>query len=196
MYGLKLVIVSWLQADILWITCLEELIHQKKQIGDFGLCFPQESSSNTIKISSRIESITRENIQKLITTCYPELEENFLQCLRKNNVPFQVSPEEDESKKCLGSLSSRRYLGDGESATKSSADKKSTKKSSKSSTIKSKDHKKAVYDAIAKTALVTFLAATLLFLCCCSCCRRGRVKQTDERPLLSMSLNDYSVGTY
>ncbi|KAJ1393147.1 Formin, FH2 domain [Sesbania bispinosa] len=37
--------------------------------------------------------------------------------------------------------------------------------------------------------------AALIFLCCCRCCGSGRVRQNDERPLLSMSMNDYSVGS-
>ncbi|GAU26361.1 hypothetical protein TSUD_101950 [Trifolium subterraneum] len=80
-------------AEILWILCMEDLIHVRKDIGDFGLCLPKESLSSNNEISTEIGSISRENMQKLISTCNPQLKENFLNCLRKNNVPFQ-----DESK--------------------------------------------------------------------------------------------------
>ncbi|KAG8365028.1 hypothetical protein BUALT_Bualt18G0060300 [Buddleja alternifolia] len=49
---------------------------------------------------------------------------------------------------------------------------------------------------VAVTASVTFVLAALFFLCCCLCCRAGSGRgRNDERPLLSLSLNDYSVGT-
>ncbi|XP_004487624.1 formin-like protein 5 isoform X2 [Cicer arietinum] len=202
---------------MLWITCMEDLTHVKKQIGDVG----------NNEINSEFGSITRENIQKLISTCNPQLKENYLNCLRKNIAPFQ-----DESNNLIvaygESVSSRRYLrrvfprhlaekqeeddnenkGDDdddddedekdsdESSKKdkngSDSDKSSKKKSSKS---KRRDREKAVQNAIAITALVTFIFAAFIFLCCCRCCGSGRVRQNDERPLLSMSMSDYSVGS-
>lgn len=61
---------------------------------------------------------------------------------------------------------------------------------------KKSNHEKTVVLAVVITALVTFVVAALLFLCCSRFCRNKRVKQNDERPLLRMSLSDFSVGTY
>jgi hypothetical protein len=164
---------------MLWITCKEALIHLRKDIGDLGLCIPKESPSSTNEISSEIKSIPREDIQKLISTCNPHLKQNFLNCLRKNDA-------------YVGSVSSRRYL---RHVSPRHLGEKKDKKKKKSKKDKSSDHKKNVTHAIAITALVTFIFAAFIFLCCCRCCGSGRVRQTDERPLLSMSKSDYSVGT-
>jgi hypothetical protein len=164
---------------MLWITCKEDLIHLRKDIGDLGLCIPKESPSSTNEISSEIRSISRKDIQKLISTCNPHLKQNFLNCLRKNDA-------------YVGSVSSRRYL---RHVSPRHLGEKKDKKKKKSKKDKSSDHKKNVTHAIAITALVTFIFAAFLFLCCCRCCGSGRVRQTDERPLLSMSKSDYSVGT-
>ncbi|TKY48992.1 Formin protein 5 [Spatholobus suberectus] len=202
-------------AEILWITCWEDLIHLKKEVGDVDLCLPRESYRSTNEISSEIGSIAREKIQKLINTCYPQLKENVLHCLTKNNFPFNVPKEEDDSKiwhaTYMGSLSSRRYLGhvlpqhisetqnkEDESPKKNNhksqgSNKKSNKKS-ESSGSEDKD-KKTSMTTMAIIILVTFLGAALLLLCCCRLCGNGQVSQNDERPLLSMSMNDYSVGS-
>lgn len=164
---------------MLWITCKEDLIHLRKDIGDLGLCIPKESPSSTNEISSEIRSISRKDIQKLISTCNPHLKQNFLNCLRKNDA-------------YVGSVSSRRYL---RHVSPRHLGEKKDKKKKKSKKDKSSDHKKNVTHAIAITALVTFIFAAFIFLCCCRCCGSGRVRQTDERPLLSMSKSDYSVGT-
>lgn len=55
--------------------------------------------------------------------------------------------------------------------------------------------RKPVVIAVVVTASVTFVVAALFFLCCCKVCgRRSGVRRNDERPLLSLSLSDYSVG--
>lgn len=191
---------------------MEDLIHVTKDIGDLGLCLQKESHSRTNEVTSEFRS-TRENIQNLISTCNPLLKENFLNCLRKNNVPFQdesknwnTAYEESGSSRRYPRRVSPRYLAekqdkDGGNDGSSKKDKsnndsdKSSKKKSNSSESKRKQHEKAVYNAVAMTAMVTFIFAACIFLCCCRCCGSGRVNQTDERPLLSMSRSDYSVGT-
>lgn len=58
------------------------------------------------------------------------------------------------------------------------------------------NHHNTVIIAVVVTAAVTFVAAALLFLCCSRFCRTGSGgRQNDERPLLSLSLSDYSVGS-
>ncbi|KAL5081757.1 hypothetical protein RYX36_010178 [Vicia faba] len=196
-------------AEILCTICMEDLIHVTKDIGDLGLCLPKESHSRTNEVTSEFRSTTREYIQNLISTCSPQLKENFLNCLRKHNVPFQ-----DQSKNWItayeGSGLSRRYLrrvsprylaekqdkdGSSKKDKSDNGSDKSSKKKSKSSDSKNKQHEKAVYNAMAMTAMVMFVIAACTFLCYCRCCGSGRVNQTDERPLLSMSRSDYSVGS-
>jgi hypothetical protein len=54
---------------------------------------------------------------------------------------------------------------------------------------------KTVVIAVVVTAGVTFVVAALFFLLCTKVCWRGPgARQNDERPLLSLSLSDYSVG--
>ncbi|XP_031404743.1 formin-like protein 5 [Punica granatum] len=61
---------------------------------------------------------------------------------------------------------------------------------------KEDSNKRAILIAVIVTASVTFLLATLLFLCYNKVCRgRSRRGQNDERPLLSLSMTDYSVGS-
>ncbi|PON55941.1 Formin, FH2 domain containing protein [Trema orientale] len=60
---------------------------------------------------------------------------------------------------------------------------------------KSKSHRSVVI-AVAVTASVTFVIVALLFLCCSGFCGTGsKVRRNDERPLLSLSLSDFSIGS-
>ncbi|XP_040986357.1 formin-like protein 5 [Juglans microcarpa x Juglans regia] len=55
---------------------------------------------------------------------------------------------------------------------------------------------KSVVIAVAVTASVTFVVVALFFLCYTKVCSKGsRARRNDERPLLSLSLNDFSVGS-
>ena len=57
--------------------------------------------------------------------------------------------------------------------------------------------RKPVVIAVIVTASVTFVVAALFFLCFCKVCRTGTAgRRNDERPLLSLSLSDYSVGRF
>ncbi|KAE9586297.1 hypothetical protein Lal_00000934 [Lupinus albus] len=177
-------------AKVLWTTCWEDLIRLKKEFGDLDLCLLLESSCSNNEISSEIGSIAQQNIQKLINTCHPQLKGIFLHCLRKNNLPLHVSGEDKES------LPSRRKLGyifHQHISELSNGASKNDPQSNKSKTkSKNSDHKKTVGTVVAITAVITFVFATLLFLCCCG---KGRVGQTDERPLLSLGMSDYSVAS-
>lgn len=58
-----------------------------------------------------------------------------------------------------------------------------------------RNNKKSVVLAVVITASVTLVLVALLFVCYQRVCRTGsRVGRNDERPLLSLSLSDYSVG--
>ncbi|ESQ43002.1 hypothetical protein EUTSA_v10012631mg [Eutrema salsugineum] len=58
------------------------------------------------------------------------------------------------------------------------------------------DHQKTIIIAVVVTAVSTFLLAALFFLCCTRVCGNGSGgRKNDERPLLSLSSSDYSVGS-
>ncbi|XP_062077835.1 formin-like protein 5 [Humulus lupulus] len=81
----------------------------------------------------------------------------------------------------------------GPPAENSSADPNSGSNVGKDKKSKSK---RSVVIAVAVTASVTFVIVALLFLCCGGYCGTGsKVRRNDERPLLSLSLSDFSIGS-
>ncbi|CAJ1956818.1 unnamed protein product [Sphenostylis stenocarpa] len=189
-------------AEVLRIVCWEELIRLKKEAGDFDLCLSKESDRNTNEFSSEIGSVARENIKKMINACDPQLKENVLNCMRKNNFPFHNLKEEDISKIWqaiyLGSFPSRRYLGQifpqhHVSDTPSKGHELHTSIKAQNSNSKNANSSSSG-TSIAIPIVGVLLVAILIFLCY-RFCGSGQVSQNDERPLLSMSMNDYSVGS-
>ncbi|KAI4321907.1 hypothetical protein MLD38_035234 [Melastoma candidum] len=61
-----------------------------------------------------------------------------------------------------------------------------------SSTSNKQSGQDNVMVAVVTTAVVTFLVAAILFLCCIRMCVNEHAGRNDERPLLSLSLSDYS----
>lgn len=77
--------------------------------------------------------------------------------------------------------------------------KKNGSKNSTSGSVspakRKEDHQKTIIIAVVVTAVSTFLFAALFFLCCTRVCGNGSGgRKNDERPLLSLSSSDYSVG--
>ncbi|KAF8092879.1 hypothetical protein N665_0399s0015 [Sinapis alba] len=65
-----------------------------------------------------------------------------------------------------------------------------------SSAKRKEEHEKTIIIAVVATAVSTFLLAALLFLCCTKVCGKGSGgRKNDERPLLSLSSSDHSVGS-
>lgn len=87
----------------------------------------------------------------------------------------------------FNNTSSQPTGGEGSSAAPDSV-------SNVQSNKKDSTHKKVVI-AVVVTAVSTFFIAALLFLCYRRCCGSRSVGRNDERPLLSLSLNDYSVAS-
>ncbi|CAN4117764.1 unnamed protein product [Withania somnifera] len=59
-----------------------------------------------------------------------------------------------------------------------------------------KSNTKTILVAVLVTASVTFIVVALFFICYCKVCGVGyRKGKNDERPLLSLSMSDYSVGS-
>ncbi|XP_073279263.1 formin-like protein 5 [Primulina huaijiensis] len=60
---------------------------------------------------------------------------------------------------------------------------------------KHKTSNRTVVVAVVVTAFVTFFIAAMFFLCCRKCGAGSRRGRNDERPLLSLSLSDYSIAS-
>ncbi|CAF1759823.1 hypothetical protein HID58_087747 [Brassica napus] len=69
-------------------------------------------------------------------------------------------------------------------------------KKTASSAKRKEEHEKTIIIAVVSTAVSTFLLAALLFLCCTRVCGKGAGgRKYDERPLLSLSSSEHSVGS-
>jgi len=179
---------------VLWIICWEDLIRLKKEVDDFSLCLPKESCRNSNEVNVEIGSVARENIQQMIHACYPQLKENVLKCFRKNNFPIHALGEEDSSKiwhaTYMVSPSSRRYLGQ---VSPQHLSETANKEHEIHISIKDQADAKGSGGGMAIPLVGAVVAVVLVILCCYLFCGSGQVSQNDERPLLSMSMND-SLG--
>ena len=90
-------------------------------------------------------------------------------------------------------LSRRRLSSDSSTASRNASTGRSLKAKTEE---KESDTQTTIIAAVVITASVTFIVAALLFICYSKFCRNGRVRKYDERPLLSLSMSDYSVGKY
>ncbi|KAL1325404.1 hypothetical protein HN51_035477 [Arachis hypogaea] len=78
--------------------------------------------------------------------------------------------------------------------TTSNADVSAPPSSDANKTEDKHSNKKTVVIAVVITALVTLIGAALLFMFCGRFSKIGQGRKNDERPLLSLSMSDYSVG--
>lgn len=180
-----------------------DLIQLKEEIGDLELCFPQESSSSCAnEISSEIQSLAQYNIQKLIDACHPQLKQIFLHCLRKNNLKHHgVYGDEDVNSNVWHAAyiktfhATRRNLGQlPQSISKPTGPGPTIKSYIRAQQPEGADKKSdstAIIAAAAASAAVTLVVVLLCVFCFC---RPGQVSRNDERPLLSMSRSDQSIG--
>ncbi|KAJ8534451.1 hypothetical protein K7X08_016179 [Anisodus acutangulus] len=91
--------------------------------------------------------------------------------------PFFPRDYNDSSKNSAPSSTSQNSTSDGQSN-------------------KRKSNTKTVLVAVLVTAAVTFIVVALFFICYCKVCGAGyRKGKNDERPLLSLSISDYSVAS-
>ncbi|GKV15724.1 hypothetical protein SLEP1_g26483 [Rubroshorea leprosula] len=225
-------------AELLWISCRQDLIDLKKAFEGPYLCLSEEMPSCSHVNNMKSHSLAKENIRKLIDVLYPQLKQTLLDCIRKKNLLDMVSGQESHPKiwypEYLESLflrhdALRRNLADNSIANEPTTSPASApapgpsglsppskpygaappkkpffppidsssgapvysgnsdSSSNAQETKENTNHK--IIIAVVVTAVVTFVAAALLFLCCF---RRSGGKRNDEKPLLSLSLSDYS----
>ncbi|KAK2434593.1 formin protein [Trifolium repens] len=249
-------------AKVLRTTCCEDFIHLKKEVYR-DLCLPLELFAGTNKLSSTIQPFAQADIQKLLNGCHPQIKENFLHCLRKNNLLFVSGEKDDDSKKwhvtntgylfstssiprrnqarvllqliseppssdpAVGSptpsltpapepilaLSPEPSLSPSPApgpllpkppspsfsptpffpklTPPAAADISAPPSADTNGKDNNDSTKRTVVLSVVITILVIFIVGALFFLCLR---KNRRLRQNDERPLLSLSMNDYSFG--
>ncbi|KAG4132414.1 hypothetical protein ERO13_D08G030700v2 [Gossypium hirsutum] len=228
-------------AELLWISCRQDLNGLNEAFGDPNLYLLGETFGTTNDITTKGYSLAKENSQNLISVLHPELKQAISDCIRKNNLLFQVSGEDcglktwyiryidslfhwhDVPRRTLAtqsiaiapspnlgpsiapapsptsffprlspaSLQSPASLPSPLPSTNNLPE--STSPTNVDPRHKGNDNSRTIIIACVVTAVVTSVVAVLFFILCC---RRGSAsKQNDERPLLSLSLNDFSGGS-
>ncbi|XWS27905.1 hypothetical protein CRYUN_Cryun25bG0020400 [Craigia yunnanensis] len=79
-------------AELLWISCRQDLHDLKEAFEDPKLHLLGETPSTTNDVTTK--GLAKENIQKLISVLHPQLKQALSDCIRKNNLLFQVSGED------------------------------------------------------------------------------------------------------
>lgn len=227
---------------MLWISCRQDLNGLNEAFGDPNLYLLGETFSTTNDITTKGYSLAKENSQNLISVLHPELKQAISDCIRKNNILFQVSGEDSGLKtwyiRYFESLFHWHDVPRRSLATQSIAIApapnlglsiapapsptsffprlspaslqspaslpsplpsmnnlpESTSPTNVDPRHKGNDKSRTIIIACVVTAVVTLVVAALFFILCC----RGGLesKQNDDRPLLSLSLSDFSSGMY
>ncbi|KAE8702057.1 Formin-like protein 5 [Hibiscus syriacus] len=234
-------------AELLWISCRQDLNDLNEAFEDPNLYLLGQTPRTTNDITAQSYSLEGASVQKLISLLHPELKRALSDCIRKNNLPFQVSGDDSGFKtgytRYFESLfhwheAPRRVLATesiaiapasnlGPSPAPASSPNSEFPRLSPESPAslpsffpipsneaaspindlpnnispanmdprhKGTDNSRTIIIACVVTAVVTSVAAALFFLLCC---RSGSsAKQNDERPLLSLSLNEFSGGSH
>ncbi|KAF9672935.1 hypothetical protein SADUNF_Sadunf11G0096000 [Salix dunnii] len=174
-------------SQLLCIICKVDFIRLKEAGEKPNFCLPAETFSGADEFSSKGWSADKENSQRLIKVLHPQFRETLTDCIRKNNYLFHVSGDEDEP---FFPRLSPPPLSLSENSSGGSTSGPNIEPDN------GKNNNKTVLIAVLVTAAVTFVLAALFFLFCTTVCRRGSgARRNDERPLLSISLSDYSVGS-
>ncbi|KAE8729787.1 Formin-like protein 5 [Hibiscus syriacus] len=233
-------------AELLWISCRQYLNDLNEAFEDPNLYLPGQTPRITKDITTKSYSLEGASVRKLTSLLHPELKQALCDCIRKNNLLFQVSGEDSSFKtwytKYFESLfhwheAPRRALASESIAIAPASDsgpslapgpfpnselprlspespaslpsffpipsneaaspindiQNNISPANMDPTHKGTDNSRTIIIACVVTAVVTSVAAALFFLLCC---RRGSsAKQNDKRPLLSLSLNEFSAGS-
>ncbi|KAK8630246.1 hypothetical protein V6N13_079049 [Hibiscus sabdariffa] len=233
-------------AELLWISCRQDLNDFNVDFEDLNFYLLGETPSTTNDITTKSHSLERESTKKLISVLRPELKQALFDCIRKNNLLFQVSGEDSGFKtwytgyfeslfhwhgvprRALATesivLASASNLGpslapapspssefprlipespaslpsffptpSNEAAATQNNLPNTMSPANMDSIHKGTDNSRTIIIACVMTAVVTSVVAALFF---CVCCHIGSsAKQNDDRPLLSLSLNEFSGGS-
>ncbi|GMJ01493.1 FORMIN HOMOLOGY 5, formin homology5 [Hibiscus trionum] len=234
-------------AELLWISCRRDLNDLNEAFEDPNLYLPGQTPLTTNDITTKSYSLEGESVQKLISVLHPELKQALFDCIRKNNLLFQVSGEDSGFKawytryfeslfhwheaprralatesiaiapasnlgpspapapypnsefprlspESPASLPSFFPIPSNEAAAPINDLPNNISPANMDPRRKGTDNSRTIIIACVVSAVVTSVAAALLFLLCC---RRGySAKQNDDRPLLSLSLNEFSGSSH
>ncbi|CAF2121663.1 BnaA03g11760D [Brassica napus] len=185
--------------ETLWAhRCWQDPDCVKEAVTVFNLCFPGSKDNNL-----ELFGFTPSHLKQTLLMCVQKQGElnghnlNYLKLLPsildnapRRNLASTPSPSPPPKR------SSRRPPPPPPpAASKKSVSEKLTSKPASSAKGK-EDHQKTIIIAVVTTAVSTFLLAACLFLCCTKVCGNGSGGRiNDERPLLSLSSNEYSLGS-
>ncbi|KAF8116876.1 hypothetical protein N665_0014s0136 [Sinapis alba] len=166
---------SWAQ------RCWQDPDCVKEAVALFNLCFPGS------KDNSELFGFTPSHLKQTLLGCIQQQGD-----LNGHNLKLLPSILDNAPRR---KLSSTPVSSPPPPASKKSVSRILTSKPASSAKGK-EDHEKTIIIAVVTTAVSTFLLAALLFLCCTKVCGKGSGGRiNDERPLLSLSSNEYSLGS-
>ncbi|WZZ39235.1 formin-like protein 5 [Brassica napus] len=182
----------------LWThRCWQDPDCVKEAVTVFNLCFPGSKDNNL-----ELFGFTPSHLKQTLLNCIQEQGElnghnlnhlnkllpSILDNAPRRNLASTPSPSPPPKR------SSRRPPPPPPASKKSVSEKLASKPAS--SAKGKEDHQKTIIIAVVTTAVSTFLLAACLFLCCTKVCGKGSGRRiNDERPLLSLSSNEYSLGS-
>lgn len=159
-----------LQADSLRSNCRHELLHAKKILQDLEFCFVKEGSISN-------EGLLNGGPPRMC----PQVKQILQDCLQEKSLVLPATGEKKEFDTWYTRYSGYMY----HSSKRRELAQESEGEASPSQTI---------IMAVGVTAFITFFVAGLLFYLCFGT-NIGSARN-DERPLLSLSLSDNSIGSY
>ncbi|CAL1354390.1 unnamed protein product [Linum trigynum] len=208
-------------AKLLWDTCKIDLIHSKEGGEDLNSCFLKETTGKPSELDSKGWPLSKQNMQQLFRSPPPQLRQVLLDCIRKNNLLYGISSEEERESsmpylKHLNSLFFKSSIPvrnwhentaqqpAGSSTPKptsrkihaeTSSDETETEEGEEEEPEENNDQKLII--AVVVTAASTSIFAALLFFCCLKVFGMGSDPGlNDEKPLLSLSLSDSATSSY
>ncbi|PPS15134.1 hypothetical protein GOBAR_AA05457 [Gossypium barbadense] len=87
-------------AELLWISCRQDLNNLKEAFEDPKLRLSEETRSTINDIGAKSHLLAKEKFQKFIKVIRPELKQVLSDCVRKNKLLFQESGEDSCFKTC------------------------------------------------------------------------------------------------
>ncbi|KAJ4868661.1 Formin-like protein 5 [Raphanus sativus] len=159
--------------ETLWAhRCWQDPDCVKETVALFNLCFPGSKDNNLELFGS-----TPSHLKQTLLVCIQKQGD-----LNAHNLKLLPSLLDNAPRR---NLASSTHVSSPPHAKKSASSAKGKE-----------DHQKTIIIAVVTTAVSTLLLAACLFLCCTKVCGKGSGSRiNDERPLLSLSSNEYSLGS-